>query len=129
VSQSVVRVERHPADSTINVVKVDGEIDLALRQPLAEALERAGAENGAGVLVDMSRCLFVDSTGIALLINSLRRLIRTRGALAILCPNPTPRRVFDLTKTADTLSVVDTDSEAVAAIDQGRAALRRGRTA
>lgn len=129
MSKSVVRVDGYPADSTIKVVLVDGEIDLGLRIPLAEALEQAGEGKGAGVLVDLRRCLFIDSTGIALLINGVRQLIRTGGALAVVCPNPTPRRVFDLTKTADTLSVVQTEEEAVAAIDRGRAALRPRRQA
>jgi anti-sigma B factor antagonist len=128
VSHGIVRVKRYQADPSIRVVLVDGEIDLSLRNALTEALERAEQLDG-GVLVDLHRCLFIDSTGIAILINSLRRLIRMRGALAVLCPNPTPRRVFELTKTDETLNVVETEAEAVAAIDHGRATLSPGRPA
>ena len=118
-SPSVV-LEEHPSDTSIKRIVVSGEIDLAsapaLRGPLGEAVK----EPGAGVIVDMSGCLFIDSTGLSLLLNAMRRLVRTGGAIAVLCPNPTPARLFQITKTDATLNLVDSEEDALAAIERGR---------
>ena len=73
--------------------------------------------------MDLSGCGFIDSTGVSLLLNASRRQTRAREGLAVLCPNPTPLRVFEMTGTMDTLNVVTDRAAADAAIEQSRAAL------
>jgi anti-anti-sigma factor len=48
---------------------VEGELDLAVADQLSEAI--AGAAGGA-VLVDMSECTFLDSTGLAVVLLARR---------------------------------------------------------
>jgi anti-sigma B factor antagonist len=99
-------------DSSIRHVAVDGEIDLLRSDELRARLAEASDGGGSVVIVDLSRCLFIDSRGLSTLLNAARRLTRSGGALAVVCPNPTPYRVFEVTKTRDTLNVATTDAEA-----------------
>jgi anti-sigma B factor antagonist len=96
----------------IRRVTVEGEIDLAASDELQTRLAKEGNDRGAVVIVDLSECLFIDSRGLSALLNAARRLTRSRGALAVVCPNATPRRVFEITGTTDTLNVATTDAEA-----------------
>src|SRR5215218_5058893 len=100
-----IKVLAKDGDGTVRRVVVDGEIDLAAADELQRRLVEASEGNGTVVIVDLADCLFIDSRGLSTLLNSARRLTRSRGALAVVCPNATPRRVFEITGTADTLNV------------------------
>src|SRR3954453_9554845 len=113
-------------DSTIRRVSVDGEIDLMLSEELRQQLAEASNGSGSVVIVDLSRCLFICSRGLSTLLNSARRLTRSGGALAVVCPNPTPYRVFEITNTRDTLNVARTDADARALALIWRERLRGG---
>ncbi len=99
-------------DSTIRRVAVEGEIDVLVADDLQARLAEASDGNGSVVIVDLSQCLFIDSRGLSALLNTARRLTRSGGALAVVCPNPTPYRVFEITNTRDTLNVATTEVEA-----------------
>jgi anti-anti-sigma factor len=118
-------IELHPADSgaSYSVIAVTGELDLSAASVFSEMLRRAAEEHPGGLLIDLSNCGFIDSTGISLLLNASRRQTRAREGMAVLCPNPTPHRVFEITGTLATLNVVEDDAAAEGAIARSRAAL------
>ena len=111
------------ADPTIRRVAVQGEIDIALAGGLQSGLAEASDGSGTVVIVDLSECLFIDSRGLSTLLNAARGLTRSGGALAVVCPNPTPLRVFKITSTDDTLNVAPTEEEARALALEWRARL------
>ncbi len=112
---SRIELDLRDSDDGINTVVVVGELDFATTSVLAERLSRA-ADRGSALLVDLSGCTFIDSTGISMLLNACRRQTRAREGMAVICPNPTPLRVFEITGTVDTLQVVPSRAAAEAAI-------------
>ena len=48
------------------------------------------------VVVDLSDVRFMDSTGLALMLNAARRLTRRRLGFAVVCPEGPVRRAFDI---------------------------------
>src|SRR3954452_9185283 len=130
---TVYRLVPRRASSAIDVVRADdgssrvnvkAELDLALAPVLQQRLAEAAAA-GELVIVDLSRCLYIDSTGVATLLNASRRLTRSRAALAVVCPNPTPLRVFEITKTVETLNVAATEQEALTLAHNWRGQLQK----
>lgn len=103
-----------------SVIAVTGELDLATASVFARSLRRAYDGPVGGVLIDLSDCGFIDSTGVSLLLNACRRQTRAREGLAVVCPNPTPLRVFEITGTVDTLNVVADRAAGEAAIERSR---------
>src|SRR3954464_13016152 len=99
-------------DSTIRHLAVEGEVDLVVSDELQRRLVEACRGSGCIVIVDLSRCLFIDSRGLSGLLNAARPLTRSGGAPGVACPNPAPYRVFEITNTRDTLNVARTDAEA-----------------
>jgi anti-anti-sigma factor len=61
----------------------------------------------------------VDSSGIALLLNTFRRLDRAGRQLAIACPTGTQRRAFELTALDRELPMHETRRDALAAVGAG----------
>ena len=95
------RTSRDGVESSI----VEGEVDIATASRLLSVLNSSVADAIKAVVVDLSRVGFMDSTGLALLINANRRLsVRSKG-FAVVCPPGPLWRVFEITDMVDTLHV------------------------
>jgi anti-sigma B factor antagonist len=97
------------------VIAVAGELDLAVAGQLESALARTA---GVGeVLIDLGACEFLDSTGLALLVNT-RNAMRDEGRrLAAFAPSAQVARLIEVTGLADDGLVFATIEEARAAAD------------
>ena len=104
-------------DDGIQAISVRGELDLStapdLERPLEEVLENCKGP----MLVDLSECEFIDSTGIALIIRAMQRLEDGEGRDLVVCSyNDQVRRVLDITGLDVTIPVHRTRDEALASI-------------
>jgi anti-sigma B factor antagonist len=97
-------VERRSEDG-VELVLVEGEVDIATASKLISVLNSSVAEAIKSVVVDLTHVGFMDSTGLALLINARRRLSLRRKGFAVVCPPGQLRRVFEITDMIDTLHV------------------------
>lgn len=99
-------------------ISVRGELDLStapeFEGPINEALE--GGEGS--LLIDLSQCEFIDSTGIALIVRAWQRLEGGGNgrALVICSQNDQVRRVLEITGLELSIPVHTTRDEALAAI-------------
>ena len=84
-------------DDGIQVVSVRGEIDLATGPALERALFGLPHDGEASVIVDLTNCSFMGSTGLNLLARTKRRFDRSGGQLAVVSANRSVLRVFDIT--------------------------------
>ena len=79
--QPADRVEVALHSDTTAIVSLIGEHDLSLGDALRGALETA-AEHRSCVLVDLSRCTLLDSTGIAALLDAQNRVRAAEGRVS-----------------------------------------------
>ena len=98
-------VER-TSDGGVELLFVEGELDIATAPRLISVLNRAVQEALRSLVVDLSEVDFMDSTGLALLINAHRRLTRRSKGFAVVCPPGPLRRVFEITDMVEMLHVV-----------------------
>lgn len=83
----------------IRVVAVRGELDLSTAAELEEPLETALAGGDASVLIDLTECEFIDSTGIALIVRAWQQLDADKegsGQLVISNSNDQVQRVLEI---------------------------------
>ncbi|HSK27373.1 MAG TPA: STAS domain-containing protein [Jiangellales bacterium] len=93
-------VEVHAVDGWV-VVRVRGEVDLALEPALLAAHDQVVAYEEPHVYVDVTEVDFLDSSGVAALAH-LQRRARAREGYFVLSPaEPIVERVLDLTGLAD----------------------------
>jgi anti-sigma B factor antagonist len=79
------------------VVRAAGELDVNTAPELREQLARLIAENADRIVVDLTEVSFVDSTALSVLVSALKRLRQADGDLQLASPNPSVRRVFEIT--------------------------------
>lgn len=99
----------------VELLLVEGEVDIATAPRLLAVLNQAVPEALHSLVIDLSRVGFMDSTGLALLINAHRRLTRRRKGFAVVCPAGPLWRVFEITDMVDTLHVCPDRESATAA--------------
>ncbi len=104
------------------VLTVEGELDIATAPRMLAALNEALAEMAFPLIVDLSRVVFMDSTGLALLMNARRRVRRRGQGFAIVCPGGPIARVFEIADMVESLRVCpDRESAQRAATEPARA--------
>jgi anti-anti-sigma factor len=107
-------VERS-SNGGVEVVAVSGEIDIASAPRLITGLNDAVGNCALPVIVDLTAVGFMDSTGLALLLNAHRRLARRGKGFAVVCADGPVRRVFTITDMVEVLQVRETLAKACAA--------------
>ena len=108
------RVEAE-TDAALNTVSVFGELDQATAPELRSVLTAAFGD-GTAVLVDLSDCDFIDSTGLSLLVEAKRKLAEDQRQFGVCCPDADVRRLLELTGIDDAVGLFDTRDEAAAAL-------------
>ena len=86
-----------PADAPVATLEVTGEIDIATTPPLREAIRRLLAERTGPMLVDLGGVTFMDSTGLAVLLDLRRDAGAAERPLAIVCPEGPARLLLAVT--------------------------------
>ena len=79
------------------VVRAAGELDVNTAPELREQLARLIAEDARQIVIDLTEVSFVDSTALSVLVSALKRLRQFDGDLELASPNPSVRRVFEIT--------------------------------
>jgi anti-sigma B factor antagonist len=97
-------VERSRIDG-YELLAVEGELDIATAPRMISALNEAFADLERPLVVDLSAVGFMDSTGLALLINAHRRVKRRGHGFAIVCPGGPISRVFEIADMVERLHV------------------------
>jgi anti-sigma B factor antagonist len=121
-------VQREELEGGIRAFTVRGELDMSTAPELEQGLEGV-ADDGARVVVDLTECDFIDSTGIALIVRSWQRLDRGgegagEGKLVLCCDNTQVMRLLRITGVESSISVHERRE---AAIGELRAAPSDGR--
>ncbi len=101
-------------DDDTRVIAAAGEIHVSTAPALAEQLTAALQAGRTRIVLDFTEVEFIDSTGLSVLLNALRRLARRDGALSLVCTNPTVLRLFEITRLDATFDIVQTRDQALA---------------
>ncbi len=83
-------------DRGVTHVRLAGEVDIEIAATLQQELAGLIRDGHTRLLIDLSDVSFIDSTGLGVLLHTVRNLRRRRGKLAVACPNPTMRGLFEL---------------------------------
>lgn len=109
--ETEIRTDR-PLDG-ITVVGLVGEHDLATKDEIAEAIERAlGA--GDAVAVDLSSAEFIDSSTLHVLVSTSRRAAESgRGFALVIGSNEAIQQVFELTGLVSRFEIAPSVEDAI----------------
>lgn len=103
----------------IRVVAVRGELDLSTAPDLEGPLEQALAGGEASVLIDLTECEFIDSTGIAMIVRAWQHLDgdeERAGKLVISNSNDQVQRVLEISGLNLSISIHPSRESGLAAL-------------
>jgi anti-sigma B factor antagonist len=77
------------------VVRVSGDLDLATSPRFSETL--AGARAASHVVIDLTGCTFLDSSGVRALVQATRKIPESERRVDLVAGSPAILRVLEIT--------------------------------
>jgi anti-sigma B factor antagonist len=118
VNPAPFKVQSETLDG-VRIIAVQGELDLNTAPQLAEPLDAALGADGTALVIDLSHCEFIDSTGIALIVRAWQQLNhgdngQAGGRFALCCVNNQVQRLLDITGLESSIPTHHSRDEALA---------------
>jgi anti-sigma B factor antagonist len=104
------------SQGTLAVIELIGEISSAADEILNRAYEDAIRANPGAILINFSKVDYINSTGIALILNLLVKAGRSHRRLVGYGLSDHYRELFRITRLADFMRIVKDEAAAMAAL-------------
>jgi anti-sigma B factor antagonist len=104
----------------IRILALGGEIDLHFAPVFRSLLEEPTAIAMEALILDLSQVSFIDSSGIAVIIEHLRSASRRSNAFCIGGMSETVKQIFEIVNLEKAMPVFETREAALEALHQGR---------
>ena len=105
----------HYARDGIEVIDVQGEIDIYTAPRLRELLINLVSEGNYQLVVNLDKVGFLDSAGLGVLAGGLRRVRAHDGWLELVCTQQPILKIFRITGLTEVFGIYETVDQAIAA--------------
>ena len=105
----------HYARDGIEVIDVQGDIDMYTAPRLRELLIGLVSKGNYQLVVNLDKVGFLDSTGLGVLIGGLRRVRAHGGSLDLVCTQQRILKIFRITGLTEVFGIYETADQAIAA--------------
>jgi anti-sigma B factor antagonist len=112
-------VQERPLRAGRRLLAVHGELDLFTTPELRTKINDLIDEGTRELIVDLSETAFVDSTGLGVLLASMKRLRSCDGELVIIDSSSNVIKTFRVAGVDQILTIVRSYDQASAALDNG----------
>ena len=99
------------------VVRVAGDLDSGTARELRERLTDLIRRGHYDLILDLEAVSFLDSTGLAVLVNALKRTRGHDGSLRVVCTNEPIIQIFRITGLTKAFTIHRTTAAALAAVE------------
>jgi len=105
----------HYAKDGIEVIDVQGEIDIYTAPRLRDLLIDLASKNNYHLVVNLQKVGFLDSTGLGVLVGGLNRVRAHDGSLDLVCTRERILKIFRITGLTKVFGIHQTVDQAIAA--------------
>ncbi len=105
----------HYSKDGIEVVNVEGEIDIYTASRLRELLIDLASKGNYQLIVNLDKVGFLDSTGLGVLVGALKRVRAHDGSLDLVCTQERILKIFKITGLTKVFGIYQTVDQALAA--------------
>jgi anti-sigma B factor antagonist len=106
------------ADAALHVLTLEGEVDLHHSNELRAVLTKSAEAKCPALLVDLSGVTYMDSSGLATLVEYMQRANKYGGQFALGGVSERLRTIFDLARLGEIFAIHES-------VDAAKAALRK----
>jgi anti-sigma B factor antagonist len=103
------------ASNQSNVLPLEGEIDLHISPRVSLSLSQMVKKKPARLVVDLSRVSYIDSSGLAVLIEGMQSVEEYGGVFAIAGMQETVRSIFEIARLDQVFRIFPDVDSALAA--------------
>ena len=100
----------------IRVVALHGALDMETAEGLEARLAGGAADPSRALVVDLTKCEFIDSVGLSALLQGAKPLQNGESNVAFVAPAGLVRRLLELTAVDRTIPVFDSREEACTSV-------------
>lgn len=100
--------------SNVIVLAIRGRIDTYNIHLLQQQMDYALMAKPAGLVIDLSNVEFMDSSGLAVLVQSMKKCRERGGDLRLCNPQPAVRMILELTRLDKAVEIFLSEADAVA---------------
>jgi len=93
--------------SDVTVVMVEGEVNLSNSMSLRASLKKLMDDGSRKISVDLLKVAFIDSSGLAVLIEAVQNLEPLKGQLRLCNVNANIRGIFEITKIHKLINIYE----------------------
>jgi anti-sigma B factor antagonist len=105
----------HYGKDGIEVVTVEGEIDIYTAPRLRELLIDLAGKGSYQLIVNLEKVGFLDSTGLGVLVGALKRVRPHDGSLDLVCTQERILKIFKITGLTKVFGIYQSVDQAIAA--------------
>ena len=105
----------HHAQDGIEVIDVQGEIDMYTAPRLGELLIDLVSTGSYQLVVNLDEVGFLDSTGLGVLVGGLKRVRAHDGSLDLVCTQQRILKILKITGLTEVFGIYQTVDQAIAA--------------
>ncbi len=98
---------RQETINNVEVLKLEGRLDASSTKDLKEKVNALTRENHTQLVIDMGAVDFIDSSGLGILVSSLRTVNKMGGDIKISALQDAVRAIFELTRLHRIFSIYD----------------------
>lgn len=95
------------------VCVINGEINITTSPELRKAFEKIIRDDQKKIVIDFASVSYIDSSGLATLIEMLQRLRKIGGTMRLANMSQKVKNVFEITKLAKLFEIADTREKAL----------------
>jgi anti-sigma B factor antagonist len=99
----------------VAVLRLEGELDTYNCGQLRSAIVEQVNQGHAGIIVNMLKVQYIDSTGLGSLVGGLKRVSERGGFMRLVCDNPMIIKVFEITGLDRVFAIHGTEEDALKA--------------
>ena len=103
-----------PQPGTV-IVRFTGQFDFSHVATARASINQQIEEGARLIIINLDGLDYIDSAGLGVLVGTLARLRDRHGELAVVCQSPRIRRVFEITRLTQLISLMDSESDALTA--------------
>ena len=97
----------------LTVCHIDGEIDINSSPAIKKSFDKLISQKTSKIVINLSRVTYVDSSGLATLVEILKNMRSYGGRLRIACMSPKIKSLFEITKLEKLFEIMADEDTAI----------------
>lgn len=108
------------------VMRVTGEIDMATAPRLRQHVLTVTTRKPAGLVLDLDRVDFIDSTGLGVMVGAAKRMRMIEGGFRIVCSQNHLNDLFKITRLNEVFDLYESLEDALSSVEDAGGASTTG---